>query len=176
MISVIEYAIVNLGAPATLRATTPSLDFTPPPAWYDLDTDRAHAASASRVLLRSETPTPPFVSNVAIQYFNLDTTQVIRLSEIDTTLDIAALGGATILGHETEYDGYLCSDEGIYTAADNNLRVRRSQLSYQTPDGSAALTIFTATTTLARWDTVETEIKEMEHQWLTTTIPTSGVN
>ncbi|MEE3850026.1 acetyltransferase [Gordonia sp. LSe1-13] len=140
-----------------------------------MDTEAAHAAMASRVLLRSETPVPPFVANVAIQYFSLDTTEVIRLSEIDTSLDISALGDATILEHTVDRDGYLCIDDGTYTSDDNALRVRRSQMTYRLPDGQSALSILTATTTVSVWDAIESEIKEMEDQWLTTTaVPTSG--
>lgn len=78
MIAAIEYAIVNLGSAATLRASTPALHFTPASSWYDLDTQAAHEAMASRVLLRAESPAPEFVSNVAVQYFSLGPVDVIR--------------------------------------------------------------------------------------------------
>jgi hypothetical protein len=175
VISAIEYAIVNLGSTATLRASTPESNFAPPAAWYDLDNDTAHKSMASRVLLRSESPTPAFVSNVVIQYFDLGKCEVIRLSEIDTTLDIAALPEAVVLDHTVESGGYLCVDDGTYRAGDLELRIRRAQVAYPTPQGTSILAIFTATSTQSAWNTVEYEITEMEERWLQkTTNPTSG--
>ncbi|MCR5978184.1 acetyltransferase [Gordonia jinghuaiqii] len=177
MISAIEYAIVNLGSTATLRASTPELDFVPPAAWYDLDNDTAHKSMASRVLLRSENPTPVFASNVVIQYFDLGQCDVIRLSEIDTTLDISALDEAHVLNHAADLDGYSCVDDGTYQADGTDLRIRRAQLSYATASGNSMLSIFTATTTETTWPTTEPEIKEMETRWLRkTTNPTSSAS
>lgn len=175
MISAIEYAIVNLGSSATLRASKPELDFLPPAAWYDLDTDTAHKSMASRVLLRSENPTPAFVSNVVIQYFDLGQCEVIRLSEIDTTLDISALEESAVLNHTVASDGYLCIDDGTYRAGAFDLRIRRAQLAYLTADRTSMLAMFTATATDSTWNTVDSEIREMEERWLQkTTNRTSG--
>jgi len=165
-----EYAIANFAATAELRATSAELTFNPPPAWYDLETSAAHGAMASRVLLRAEMPPAMFVSNVVVQYFTLGDIEPVRLSVLDTSLDITALPHATVIGHTVDRDGYFCTDDGVYTAQDTELRVRRAQLAYRTPTGQSALTIFTATTTVSAAETVQSEIREMEDQWLTTTI------
>ncbi len=176
VIAAIEYAIVNLGSTATLRASTPTLDFLPAPAWYDMDTETAHEASASRVLLRSESPVPEFVSNVVVQYLDLGPIDVLRLDTLDTTLDIAALQNATVLSHSTHRDGYLCVDDGNYTAEGRELRLRRSQLAYRGSEGNSMLSLFTGTVPIADWDRVISEITEMEDRWLRTTTTTSGGN
>lgn len=168
VISAIEYGIVNYGATATLRATTPELYFLPGDAWYDLDSDAAHNAMASRVLLRSEARPPVFVSNVVVQYFTLGRNDIIRLSEIDTTLDITALEDAVVLGHTSSLNGYRCTDEGTYTADNLELRVHRSQIAYATANGDSALSIFTGTTPGSEWEQIEQEITEMEDRWLKT--------
>ncbi|MGC4962805.1 acetyltransferase [Gordonia sp. DT101] len=175
MIAATEYAIVRFGCTVTLCATTESLDFTPPPAWYELDAESAHAAMASRVLLRSTTPTLRFVPNVAVQYFDLGTTDVIDLAEIDTSFDIGALDSGTILNHGVRPDGNLSVDEGTYRADGEELRVRRSQLAYLTPAGHSMLSILTATTADGDWNSMEFEIREMEERWIRTTTPPSGV-
>lgn len=175
MISAIEYAIVNLGSTATLRASTPALEFLPPAAWYDLDNEEAHDSMASRVLLRSESPIPAFASNVVIQYFDLGQCEVVRLSEIDTTLDISALEQSVVLDHTVDLDGYLCVDEGTYRTGGFDLRVRRAQLAYSTAQGTSMLAILTATTSESAWDSTQSEITEMETRWLQkTTNRTSG--
>ncbi|WP_238420610.1 acetyltransferase [Gordonia sp. 'Campus'] len=166
MISAIEYAIVKYGATATLEASTPALDFIPPAAWYDLDSGTAHKSMASRVLLRSESPAPAFASNIVIQYFDLGPCEPIRLSDIDTTLDISALDDAVVLEHTVGAGGYLCVDDGTYRAEEFSLRIRRCQLSYQTGQDSSMLSIFTATTPEESWATSEPEITEMEALWL----------
>lgn len=166
MISAIEYAIVNLRSTAILRASTPELDFVPSAAWYDLDSDSAHKSMASRVLLRSESPTPPFVSNVVIQYFDVGQCEVIRLSEIDTTLDISALKDAVVLDHAVASDGYLCVDDGTYRSEGFDLRIRRAQMAYPSPQGASMLAMFTATTSESAWDSTQSEITEMETRWL----------
>ena len=169
-IAALEYAIANFGCTAELRASLPSLDFAPPIGWYELDAEAAHAAMASRVLLRTETPGASFVSNGVVQYFTLGQTDPVRLSDIDTTLDITALRNATVLDHVVDHDGYLAVDDGVYSATDTDLRVRRSQLAYVSARGDSSLAIFTATTPASAWDTTESEIKEMEDRWLTKTI------
>ncbi|MFL1600361.1 acetyltransferase [Gordonia amicalis] len=175
VIAALEYAIANFAATAELRASSVSADFVPPPAWYDMETDVAHSAMASRVLLRSETPPPTFVSNTVIQYFTLGDIDPIRLSTIDTTLDIQALPGATVVDHTVGRNGYLCADYGGYVADGLNLHVRRSQLAYLTSTGQSALAIFTATAPVPVWETIESEIREMEDLWLTKiSTPTSG--
>ncbi len=176
MISAIEYAIVNLGSTATLRASTPTLDFLPAPAWYAMDADTAHEANASRVLLRSESPVPEFVSNVVVQYFDLGPIDVLRLSTLDTTLDIAALQDAAVLNHSAHRDGYLCADDGSYRAEGRELRLRRSQLAYRGSDGHSMLSLFTGTVPITDWDRLKSEITEMEDRWLRTTTTTSGGN
>ncbi|GAB08414.1 hypothetical protein GOARA_011_00300 [Gordonia araii NBRC 100433] len=172
MIYVMEHAIANYGSVATLRASTPELDFVPPLAWYYLGVEEAHRYMASRVLLRSSDPPPPFVPNVAIQYFSLGITEVIRVGELDTTMDLQALG-AEVVDHEVGRDGYLCVDSGTYSADGQDLQVRRSQLTYSVP-GDSMLAVFTATATVDEWGAVELEISTMEDSWLAVTIPTSG--
>ncbi|MDS1114097.1 acetyltransferase [Gordonia westfalica] len=177
MISAVEYAVVNLGAIATLRASTPQLDFLAHHSWYDLDVDSAHRSMASRVLLRSESPEPDFTSNLVIQHFSLGRTEVVRLSELDTTLDIAALGDAVVLNHAVDLNGYLCVDDGTYRADGFQLFVRRSQLAYASADGKSMLSILTATTPEQTWMTTNSEITEMEGRWLQTiTNTTSGAS
>ncbi|GAA3704237.1 acetyltransferase [Gordonia hankookensis] len=175
MIAATEYAIARFGCTVTLCATTESLDFTPAPGWYELDAESAHAAMASRVLLRSATPTPRFVPNVAVQYFDLGQTDVIDLAEIDTGFDIGALDSGRILTSDVRPDGNLSVDEGTYRADGEGLRVRRSQLAYLTPVGHSMLSIVTATTAVDDWDSTEFEIRDMEERWIRTTIPASGV-
>jgi hypothetical protein len=169
VISAIEYAIVNYGATAKLHAVTAELEFIPSVFWYDMDPEAAHQASASRVLLRAEEPTPPFVANVVLQYFSFGEVPPIPLGSLDTTLDFTPLDGAEILGHQVLDDGYRCVDDAEYTSGGIDLRVRRTQLSYQMADFGSALAIYTATTTVAAWGDVEREIIEMEEQWQTRT-------
>ncbi|GAC53596.1 hypothetical protein [Gordonia amicalis] len=177
MIAALEYALVNFGSVATLVATTRDQDFVSPPAWYDWDAEAAHVAGASRVLIRSKEPPPQFAANIAIQYFRFDTGDAIRLGDLDTALDIAALPESTPLAHHVDVDGYLCRDEGTYTSNGLALRVLRVQAAFSTPmDGKSALSIFTATTTSDTWYDIEQEILEMEKHWLARTIHNSGGN
>ncbi len=177
MISALEYAIANFGSVATLVATTPDQNFTPASAWFDLDTESAHSASASRIILRSDLARPRFVANIAVQYFSFEDADAIRLGDLDTTLDIGALPASTILSHDLDLDGYMCIDEGTYAADGHDLRVRRVQVAFRTPaDGKSALSIFTGTTTVDQCVDISQEIIEMEERWLKKTIQTSGGN
>lgn len=170
MISALEYAYANYGSTATLHSLLPEMKFTPASAWYDADEASCREAMASRILLRSESPLPPFVSNVVAQYFTISSIEPIRLAEIDTSLDITALPEALVLSHSTDLDGYLCVDEGSYVASNLDLHLRRSQLAYRTPSGQSALAILTATATSEMWGLIETELQELEQQWLSATI------
>lgn len=174
MIAALEHVIANYGGSVTLHATTPESDFVASPAWYDLEPDKAHQASASRILLRSEADTPEFVSNIAVQLFSFEISHAIKLGDLDTTLDILALPEATVLSHDVGRDGYLCTDEGAYTTDDLDLRVRRSQVAFNTVDGRSALSVFTGTTLTKHWDDVAKEILEMEERWLMKAAPTNG--
>lgn len=172
MIYVIEHAIANYGSVATLRASTQELDFVPPAAWYSLGADEARRYMASRVLVRSTRPMPRFVANVAVQYFSLGIDDVIRIGDLDTTMDLQALD-AELLDHQVHANGYLCVDTGRYRTDGSDVRVRRSQLTYAVP-GDSMLAILTATAAEEDWDAIEPEITMMEDGWLTTTTPTSG--
>ncbi|GAB08413.1 acetyltransferase [Gordonia araii NBRC 100433] len=172
MIYVVEHVVANYGGDPQLRANTSELDFALPSAWYDLGVGEAHRYMASRVLLRSSEPTPPFVPNVAIQYISLGITEVIRVGELDTTMDLHALD-AEVIDHEVRCGGYLCVDTGTYSTDGFEVKTRRSQLTYSVP-GDSMLAILTATAALDGWDAVELEIATMEDGWLTATIPTDG--
>ncbi|QMU21524.1 acetyltransferase [Gordonia rubripertincta] len=169
MISAIEYAIVNYGASAKLHAVTPELYFVPPIGWCDMDPKAAQQASASRVLLRSEEPAPPFVANVVLQYFSFGEVPPVPVGDLDTTLDFTPLDAAEVLGHQVLDDGFRCVDDAEYTSGGIELRVRRAHLAYEMTDFGSALAIYTATTTITAWNALERDIIEMEEKWRTRT-------
>lgn len=169
MIAAIEYVIVNHGVPAKLHAVTPELEFVPSVSWYDMESEAAQQASASRVLLRPEEPLPPFVANVVIQYFSLGDVPPVPVGDLDTTLDFTPLDAAEILSHQVLDHGSRCVDDAEYTSDGIDLRVQRTQMAYQMADFGSALAIYTATTTRAAWNELERDIIEMEEKWRTRT-------
>ncbi|MFT4395595.1 hypothetical protein ACLTEW_11735 [Gordonia lacunae] len=172
MIAAVEYAIDRSNHPALLRQATGELAFAAPHPWIEADNAKAISLMTSRILIRPHNPTPTFLPNVAIQYFDLGRTPPLHLGEVGTARDIATLDTPAILSHSVTLAGALSQDEGTYLHHGRQLHIRRSQLSYTTDTGNAYLSILTSTSQAVDWRNLHTEFTAIEQLWFDSTIKT----